>query len=75
MALIWGLLFPGAFQTVIVRWWVALESDAGLAGLDIRNGWLMQLAVSAGWVGPEAQLGLSTKTPECGLSTWLFSSQ
>lgn len=49
MALIWGLLFPGAFQTVIVRWWVALESDAGLAGLDISwqsvlGGWGQRLS-------------------------------
>lgn len=54
MALIWGLLFLGAFWTVVVRWWVALESGAGSAGLDIRNGWLMQLGVNAAWVGPEA---------------------
>ena len=58
MALIWGLLFLGAFRTVAVRWWVALESEAGSAGLDIRNGscsWQSMLREGQRRTGPVNQ--------------------
>lgn len=56
MALIWGLLFP---------WGLSDSYSQMVGGSGIRcwfsaghQEWLlMQLAVSAGWVGPEAQLG------------------
>lgn len=49
-----------------------IKSD-GVTGLDIQNGSRAQLAVNAGCVGAEVQLGLSAREPICGISMWLLS--
>lgn len=68
----------GTHLGAFISWGFSDSYSQMVGGSGIRR-WFSwaghQLAVSAGWVGPEAQLGLSPKTPECGLSTWSFSSQ